>query len=165
MLRILVLHGPNLNLLGNREESVYGTTTLAEIDALLSKLGSELGVELEIRQSNHEGELVTWIQEARGNYHGIIINPAAYTHTSIAVRDALSAVEIPAIEVHLSNIHRREEFRRHSYVSGVALGQISGFGPIGYLLALRGLHEHLSLHGSTPVSGAGLSRGAETRSH
>ncbi len=165
MLRVLVLHGPNLNLLGNREESVYGTTTLAEIDASLSKLGRELGVALEIRQSNHEGELVTWIQEARGNYHGIIINPAAYTHTSIAVRDALSAVEIPAIEVHLSNIHRREEFRRHSYVSGVALGQISGFGPIGYLLALRGLHEHLSSHGSTPVSGAGLSRGAETRSH
>ncbi|MBH0190621.1 MAG: type II 3-dehydroquinate dehydratase [Nitrospira sp.] len=165
MLRILVLHGPNLNLLGNREESVYGTTTLAEIDASLSKLGSELGVELETRQSNHEGELVTWIQEARGKYHGIIINPAAYTHTSIAVRDALSAVEIPAIEVHLSNIHRREEFRRHSYVSGVALGQISGFGPIGYLLALRGLHEHLSSHGSKPVSGAGLSRGAETRSY
>lgn len=165
MLRVLVLHGPNLNLLGNREESVYGTTTLAEIDASLSKLGSELEVELESRQSNHEGELVTWIQEARGNYHGIIINPAAYTHTSIAVRDALSAVEIPAIEVHLSNIHRREEFRRHSYVSGVTLGQISGFGPIGYLLALRGLHEHLSSRGSKPVSGAGLNRGAETRSH
>ena len=165
MLRVLVLHGPNLNLLGNREESVYGTTTLAEIDTSLSKLGSELGVELEIRQSNHEGELVTWIQEARGNYHGIIINPAAYTHTSIAVRDALSAVEIPAIEVHLSNIHRREEFRRHSYVSGVALGQISGLGPIGYLLALRGLHGYLSSHGSKSVSGAGLNRGAETRSH
>lgn len=165
MLRVLVLHGPNLNLLGNREESVYGTTTLAEIDTSLSKLGSELGVELEIRQSNHEGELVTWIQEARGNYHGIIINPAAYTHTSIAVRDALSAVEIPAIEVHLSNIHRREEFRRHSYVSGVALGQISGLGPIGYLLALRGLHGYLASHGSKPVSGTGLNRGAETRSH
>ena len=165
MLRVLVLHGPNLNLLGSREESVYGSTTLAAINASLSKLGSELGVELEIRQSNHEGELVTWIQDARSNYHGIIINPAAYTHTSIAVRDALLAVELPAIEVHLSNIHRREEFRRHSYVTGVTLGQISGFGPTGYLLALRGLHEHLVSHGSKPVSGVGLSREAETRSH
>ncbi|MBH0195021.1 MAG: type II 3-dehydroquinate dehydratase [Nitrospira sp.] len=164
-MRVLVLHGPNLNLLGNREESVYGTITLAEINASLAKLGSELGVELEIRQSNYEGELVTWIQEARSKYHGIIINPAAYTHTSIAVRDALSAVEMPVIEVHLSNIYRREEFRQHSFVSGVALGQISGLGPTGYLLALRGLQAHLSLHGSTPASGAGLSRGAETRSH
>jgi 3-dehydroquinate dehydratase II len=165
MLRVLVLHGPNLNLLGNREESVYGTITLAEINASLAKLGSELGVELETRQSNHEGELVTWIQEARSKYHGIIINPAAYTHTSIAVRDALSAVEIPVIEVHLSNIYRREEFRQHSYVSGVALGQISGLGPTGYLLALRGLQAHLSSQESTSASGAGLSRGAETRSH
>ena len=165
MLRVLVLHGPNLNLLGNREESVYGTTTLGEINASLSKLGSELGVELDIRQSNHEGELVTWIQEARSKYQGIIINPAAYTHTSIAVRDALSAVDIPAIEVHLSNIHRREEFRRHSYVSGVTLGQISGFGPTGYLLALRGLHEYLSSHGGQSVSGAGSRRDAEIRSH
>lgn len=165
MLRVLVLHGPNLNLLGNREESVYGTTTLGEINASLSKLGSELGVELDIRQSNHEGELVTWIQEARSKYQGIIINPAAYTHTSIAVRDALSAVDIPAIEVHLSNIHRREEFRRHSYVSGVTLGQISGFGPTGYLLALRGLHEYLSSHGAKSVSGDGSRRDAEIRSH
>jgi 3-dehydroquinate dehydratase-2 len=165
MLRVLVLHGPNLNLLGNREESVYGTTTLGEINVSLSKLGSELGVELDIRQSNHEGELVTWIQEARSKYQGIIINPAAYTHTSIAVRDALSAVDIPAIEVHLSNIHRREEFRRHSYVSGVTLGQISGFGPTGYLLALRGLHEYLSSHGTQSVSGAGSRRDAEIRGH
>jgi 3-dehydroquinate dehydratase-2 len=166
MLRVLVLHGPNLNLLGSREESVYGTTTLGEIDAAISKLGDELGVELDIRQSNHEGELVTWIQEARSRYQGIIINPAAYTHTSIAVRDALSAVEVPAVEVHLSNIYRREEFRRHSYVSGVVLGQIAGFGPTGYLLALRGLHEHLSSRSLKPAAaGAGSRRGAGARSH
>ena len=145
MLHVLVIHGPNLNLLGSREESVYGTTTLDTINGMLVKLGRELGVDLDIRQSNHEGELVTWIQEARNGYHGIIINPAAYTHTSVAIRDALLAVEVPAVEVHLSNIHRREEFRRHSYVAGVTLGQISGFGPIGYLLALRGLYEPLSL--------------------
>jgi 3-dehydroquinate dehydratase-2 len=155
MLHVLVIHGPNLNLLGSREESVYGTTTLDTINGMLVKLGRELGVDLDIRQSNHEGELVTWIQEARNGYHGIIINPAAYTHTSVAIRDALSAVEVPAVEVHLSNIHRREEFRRHSYVSGVTLGQISGFGPIGYLLALRGLYEHLSLRiQNVPASGS-----------
>jgi 3-dehydroquinate dehydratase-2 len=159
MLRVLVLHGPNLNLLGSREESVYGTTTLDTINGTLSKLGEELGVELDIRQSNHEGELVTWIQQARAGYHGIIINPAAYTHTSVAIRDALSAVAMPAVEVHLSNIHRREEFRRHSYVSGVTLGQISGFGPVGYLLALRGLHDHLSSRAhDAPVSGSGSTR-------
>lgn len=144
MLHVLVLHGPNLNLLGTREETIYGTTTLDAIDASLSKLGEELGVALDIRQSNIEGELVTWIQEARSGYQGIIINPAAYTHTSIAIRDALAAVDLPTVEVHLSNIYRREEFRRHSYVSGVALALISGFGPAGYLLALRGLYDHLS---------------------
>jgi 3-dehydroquinate dehydratase-2 len=144
MLRVLVLHGPNLNLLGRREESIYGTATLRDIDASLRKLGGELGVALDIRQSNLEGELVTWIQEARGTYQGIIINPAAYTHTSVAIRDALAAVDIPIVEVHLSNIYRREEFRRHSYISGVALGQISGLGPTGYVLALRGLCGHLS---------------------
>ena len=144
MLRVLVLHGPNLNLLGRREESIYGTSTLRDIDASLRKLSGDLGVALDIRQSNLEGELVTWIQEARGTYQGIIINPAAYTHTSVAIRDALVAVDMPIVEVHLSNIYRREEFRRHSYVSGVALGQISGLGPTGYLLALRGLFGHLS---------------------
>ncbi len=143
MLRVLVLHGPNLNLLGSREQSVYGTMSLDTINGTLRKLGDELGVELDIRQSNHEGELVTWIQQARGEYHGIIINPAAYTHTSVAIRDALSAVELPTVEVHLSNIYRREEFRRHSYVSDVALGQIAGFGPAGYQLALRGLYDQL----------------------
>jgi 3-dehydroquinate dehydratase-2 len=153
MLRILVLHGPNLNLLGNREESIYGTATLEMIDASLRKLGGELGAELVIRQSNLEGELVSWIQEARRGYHGIIINPAAYTHTSIAIRDALAAVELPTIEVHLSNIYRREAFRQHSYVSGVALAQIAGFGPSGYLLALRGLCEQVAASGSKGSSG------------
>jgi 3-dehydroquinate dehydratase-2 len=164
MLHVLVLHGPNLNLLGNREESVYGTTTLDAIDASLSKLGEELGVALDIRQSNNEGELVTWIQEARSGYQGIIINPAAYTHTSVAIRDALAAVDLPTIEVHLSNIHRREEFRRHSYVAGVALAQIAGFGPVGYLLALRGLHDHLSSNASkSPAARSRTARRARAR--
>lgn len=151
MFRVLVLHGPNLNLLGTREQSIYGTTSLDSIDASLASLGQELGVELDIRQSNLEGELVTWIQEARTGCHGIIINPAAYTHTSVAIRDALAAVDLPTIEVHLSNIYRREDFRQHSYVSGVALAQISGFGPSGYLLALRGLHDHLSTRSVKPL--------------
>lgn len=163
MLRILVLHGPNLNLLGQREEFIYGTVTLDTIDASLIKLGGELGAELVIRQSNLEGELVTWIQEARRGFHGIIINPAAYTHTSIAIRDALAAVDLPTIEVHLSNINRREEFRRHSYVSGVALAQIAGFGATGYLLALRGLCEQLSATGSQRAFGGSASvSGVET---
>ena len=166
MLRILVLHGPNLNLLGHREEFVYGTATLDTIDTSLIKLGGELGVELVIRQSNLEGELVNWIQEARRDCHGIIINPAAYTHTSIAIRDALAAVDLPAIEVHLSNIYRREEFRRHSYVSGIALAQIAGFGAIGYRLALQGLCEHISISGSKRSSGGSTSTsGAKTGEH
>ena len=143
MVRILVLHGPNLNLLGTRERAIYGTLSLDNIDSALTKLAEELSVAVDIRQSNNEGELVTWIQEARSGYDGVIINPAAYTHTSIAIRDAISAVGLPTIEVHLSNIHQREPFRHHSYVAGVALGQISGLGPIGYQLALRGLHEQL----------------------
>lgn len=149
MLRVLVLHGPNLNLLGNREQSIYGTTSLETIDSSLHKLGDELGAELVIRQSNHEGELVTWIQEARRDCQGIIINPAAYTHTSIAIRDALAAVELPTVEVHLSNIYRRETFRQQSYVSGVAVAQVSGFGSSGYLLALRGLCEYVTKSMST----------------
>lgn len=144
MLRILVLHGPNLNLLGTRELGIYGSVPLDTIDADIVKLADELAVEVDIRQSNHEGELVTWIQEARSGYHGVIINPAAYTHTSVAIRDALAAVNLPTIEVHLSNIHQREDFRRQSYIAGVALGQISGLGSAGYLLALRGLHGHLT---------------------
>lgn len=144
MLRILVLHGPNLNLLGTREQSIYGTTSLDILDAALTKLAEELPVAVDIRQSNSEGELVTWIQEAGSGFDGIIINPAAYTHTSVAIRDAIAAVGLPAVEVHLSNIQQREPFRHHSYIAGVALGQVSGLGPTGYLLALRGLHEHLT---------------------
>jgi 3-dehydroquinate dehydratase-2 len=146
MLRILVLHGPNLNLLGTREQSIYGSESLDSIDAALSRLAEDLGVEVDIRQSNSEGELVGWIQDSKTGYQGIIINPAAYTHTSIAIRDALAAVALPTVEVHLSNIHQREPFRHHSHIAGVALGQISGLGPSGYLLALRGLHNHLSTH-------------------
>ncbi|MFO0705477.1 MAG: type II 3-dehydroquinate dehydratase [Nitrospira sp.] len=158
MVRVLVLHGPNLNLLGNREQSIYGTTTLDAIDVAISRAAEDLRIEVDIRQSNSEGELVTWIQEARTGYHGIIINPAAYTHTSIAIRDALAAVNLPTVEVHLSNIHQREEFRHQSYVAGVALAQISGFGPTGYLLALQGLAEHLS--GRSAKTAEGLSKTA-----
>jgi 3-dehydroquinate dehydratase II len=145
MLRIRVLHGPNLNLLGTREQSIYGTQSLDTLDAAITKLAKELSVKVDMRQSNSEGELVTWIQEARSKYDGIIINPAAYTHTSIAIRDAIAAVGLPTVEVHLSNIHQREEFRHRSHIAGVAIGQICGLGPAGYLLALRGLHSHLSL--------------------
>ncbi|WP_455377325.1 type II 3-dehydroquinate dehydratase [Petrachloros mirabilis] len=145
MLRILILHGPNLNLLGSREQSIYGTQSLDKIDSALTELAEKLAVAVDIRQSNSEGELVGWIQEAKSGYDGIIINPAAYTHTSVAIRDALAAVGVPTIEVHLSNIYRRESFRHHSHIAGVALGQISGLGTTGYLLALRGLHEHLAI--------------------
>jgi len=145
MLRIRILHGPNLNLLGTREQSIYGTLSLDAINVAIKKLAKELAVQVDIRQSNSEGELVTWIQEARTGYDGIIINPAAYTHTSIGIRDAIAAVGLPTIEVHLSNIHQREEFRHRSYVAGVALGQIAGLGPTGYLLAVRGLHDHLTV--------------------
>ena len=143
MLRIRVLHGPNLNLLGTREQSIYGTQSLDALDSAITKLAKELAVKVDLLQSNSEGELVTWIQEARTKYDGIIINPAAYTHTSIAIRDAITAVGLPTVEVHLSNIHQREEFRHRSHIAGVAIGQISGLGPTGYLLALRGLHDHL----------------------
>ena len=143
MLRIRVLHGPNLNLLGTREQLIYGTISLDAIDSAIMKLAEELVVEVDLRQSNSEGELVNWIQEAGTGYDGIIINPAAYTHTSVAIRDAIAAVGLPTVEVHLSNIYQREEFRHRSYVSGVAIGQISGLGPTGYLLALRGLQDYL----------------------
>jgi 3-dehydroquinate dehydratase-2 len=166
MVRVLVLHGPNLNLLGTREQSIYGTTTLDAIDASLASLAEELGIVVDIRQSNIEGELVTWIQEARSGYDGIIINPAAYTHTSIAIRDALTAVDLPTVEVHLSNIHRREQFRHQSFVSGVALAQLSGFGPVGYQLALRGLYDHLTSRDARRSRGQGRStkRAAKHRS-
>lgn len=145
---VLILNGPNLNLLGTRQPEVYGRETLADIEALCHSHAASLGLAAEFRQSNHEGELVTWIQEARGRHGGIIINAAAYTHTSVAILDALLAVELPVVEVHLSNIHRREAFRQHSYVSQAARGMICGFGSHGYVLALDALHRLLapSLH-------------------
>jgi 3-dehydroquinate dehydratase-2 len=135
-MKILIIHGPNLNLLGTRESDIYGTKTLDEINASLKGLAAELGAEVVIEQSNHEGEIVDLIQKA-GSYSALVINPAAYTHTSIAIRDAIAAVEIPAVEVHLSNIHKREEFRQKSLIAPIATGQISGFGPEAYLLGLR----------------------------
>ena len=138
-----MLHGPNLNMLGVREPTVYGATTLDEINAMLITLGKELGVLVEARQSNVEGELVTWIQQAPSQFQGLLFNPAAFTHTSIALRDAIVGVGLPMVEVHLSNIHRRESFRRRSYLASIALGQISGFGPQSYLLGLRALVQAL----------------------
>ena len=134
--KIMLLNGPNLNMLGVREPEMYGTDTLDDIRALCLDKGAALGVEVDFRQSNSEGELVGWIQSARGDHAGVIINPAAYTHTSIAIMDALIAVELPVIELHLSNPLRREPFRRHSYMSEVARGVICGFGGHGYELAL-----------------------------
>ena len=143
-MKVLVLHGPNLNLLGQREPEIYGHTTLAEIDASLRELAAASGATLEAIQSNHEGVLIDQIQAARGFCDGIIINPGGFTHTSVALRDALIACELPVIEVHLSNIYAREEFRRESLVTDVALGSICGLGPIGYLLALRALLDRLA---------------------
>ena len=136
--RILVLHGPNLNLLGSREPTVYGTTTLADIHARLEALGKSAGIQIESYQSNHEGELIDRVQSARTEgIEFILINPGGYTHTSVALRDALAAVAIPFIEVHLSNVHARETFRRHSYFSDLAVGVICGLGAQGYELALQ----------------------------
>lgn len=134
---ILILNGPNLNMLGTREPHIYGAETLADVEALCRAEGARLGLEIDFRQSNHEGELVTWIQQARGNRSAILLNAGAYTHTSVAILDALTAVDLPVIEVHLSNIFRREPFRHHSYVSMAARGVICGLGSHGYVLALQ----------------------------
>ncbi len=143
MIRILVLHGPNLNMLGLREEVIYGAQSLNEINALLTSWAEKEGVKLEVKQSNHEGELVTWVQEARGQFDAIVVNPAAYTHTSVALRDAVLSAEVPTVEVHLSNIYQREEFRHLSFLAGVALGQICGFGPRSYLLGVQAALDHI----------------------
>lgn len=139
--RVFVLNGPNLNMLGRREPGVYGTDTLASIEASVHALAPKLGLEVEFRQTNHEGQLVDWIQEAFERAKGIILNPGAYTHTSIAIHDAIRAAGVPTIELHLSNVFAREAFRHHSYVSPVAAGVMCGFGAKGYLLALRALAD------------------------
>lgn len=145
MPHVLILHGPNLNMLGSREPSLYGNKTLESINASIFEHAERQTITIDIRQSNTEGELVSWIQDAGKTFDAIIINPAAYTHTSVAIRDAIAATSVPTIEVHLSNIHAREEFRHHSYIAGVALGQICGFGPYGYLLALDAVRHHLNI--------------------
>ncbi|MGB3532683.1 MAG: type II 3-dehydroquinate dehydratase [Microcoleaceae cyanobacterium] len=143
MFSILVLHGPNLNLLGQREPETYGKITLREIDQMLKEVANTLQVNLSIMQSNHEGALVEAIQASRDQHHGLLINAAAYTHTSVAIRDALAAVALPTVEVHLSNIYRRESFRHHSYIAPIAIAQVSGFGANSYCLGLQGLVEYL----------------------
>jgi 3-dehydroquinate dehydratase-2 len=141
--KILVLNGPNLNLLGKRQPEIYGRLTLEQIGKKICALARELGVEVEIWQSNSEGDLVGWIQEAPKQFGAIVINPAAYTHSSVAIRDAITAAGIPTIEIHISNIYKREEFRKHSYIAGAAVGQITGFGVQSYLLGLRAAVEQL----------------------
>lgn len=141
--RVLVINGPNLNMLGIREPKTYGTETLADIEKMCTVEGKKLGLTVECRQTNREGEICEWIQEAYGQKQGIVINPGGYSHTSVAIRDAISAVAVPTVEVHLSNIHAREEFRHHSFVSAVAVGVICGFGALGYRLALEALADRL----------------------
>jgi 3-dehydroquinate dehydratase-2 len=141
--QILVIHGPNLNLLGNREPDVYGKMSLADIEQRLVQLAASLSIELEFFQSNHEGYIIDRIQAAKGHQDGILINPAAFTHYSYAIRDAISAVHIPTVEVHLSNIHNRESFRHQSVIAPVVIGQIAGFGVMSYELGLRALAQHL----------------------
>jgi 3-dehydroquinate dehydratase-2 len=144
---IAVLNGPNLNLLGTRQPEIYGAATLDDVEALCAETGEALGLAIDFRQTNGEGELITWVQECRGRAAGIVINPAGYSHTSIALMDALKAVDLPVIEVHISNIHRREEFRHLSYVSKVATGVIAGLGIPGYALALRAMAEIVAQEG------------------
>jgi len=141
--KVLVLNGPNLNLLGTREPDIYGQVTLDKINEQLNQLADQLGLDLEFYHSNSEGEIITRIQQSVPNVKGILINPGAFTHYSLAIRDAISAVGAPCVEVHLSNIYAREEFRQHSVIAPVCLGQVSGFGPLSYLLGLRALAEKL----------------------
>jgi 3-dehydroquinate dehydratase-2 len=147
-MKILFLNGPNLNLLGQREPEIYGGATLADIERNVRARAAKLDAEVEFRQSNAEGELVTWIQQAKGSYAAIVLNGAAYTHTSIALRDAISAVGLPTIEVHLSNVHAREKFRHRSLISAVCRGQIVGFGPYSYVLALEAAVNLNGIHKS-----------------
>ena len=143
MTSTLILNGPNLNLLGTRQPEVYGKTTLADVEALCREKAKTLGFDVAFEQSNHEGALIDLIHAAKGKHAGIVLNAGAYTHTSIALMDAIASVELPVVEVHLSNIHAREEFRHRSYIAPVALGQICGFGAQGYLMALDALEAHL----------------------
>jgi len=143
-LRLLVLHGPNLNLLGQREPDTYGHATLDELNLMLARKATELGVALDVHQSNIEGELVDWLQQAQEQADGVVLNAAAYTHTSIALRDAIAAISVPVVEVHLSNVHAREDFRRHSTIAPVCIGTVSGFGPNSYVLGLRALLDYLA---------------------
>lgn len=143
-MKFLVINGPNLNMLGTREPEKYGTTTLSDIEKEISAHAKEKNVEVDFYQSNIEGEIVSAIQKTKNVYDGIIINPAAYTHTSVALRDAILAVELPAVEIHLSNIHTREEFRHHSFTAPVCIGQITGFGKFGYIMALDAIVNHCS---------------------
>ena len=143
-MKILVVNGPNLNLLGTREPDVYGTLTLEKINEELVLYAQNLGVEIEFFQSNIEGEIVDKIQQSRNDCQGIVINPAAYTHTSVAIRDAIAAVNLPSVEVHISNIHKREEFRKHSFIAPVCIGQIAGFGLDSYKLGLNAVVNFLS---------------------
>lgn len=149
-MKILVVHGPNLQLLGKREVSVYGTVTLNEINESIRALAKELKVQIEIAQSNHEGEIVDMIGNSRATFRGILINPAAYTHTSVAIRDAIAACGIPAVEVHLSHIYKREDFRQHSMTAPACVAQVTGFGKDSYLLGLRGLVSYCSHQCETP---------------
>lgn len=143
-MRIAVVHGPNLRLLGRREPHVYGAATLGEIDGDLQALARELGLDIEVFQSNHEGAILDFLEEASTRVDGILINPAGLTHTSVSIRDALAGVGLPVVEVHLSNPAAREEFRHHSFVSGAVVGTVAGFGKNSYLLGLRGLAAHLA---------------------